>query len=388
MQSPAQRMWIHNPSASTITVTDGIVDIDGQIQIKDVITACMKQCASPCVPQITRITFQDIDFGDCNGCPKDVGFHMRLLRNPNFDTETYPEMTTNRGVFYQGIKQGVVTAGDLADWFVLYINTVQEQNDQHDFFAVDVIIDPGDPNSILITSYCDNLVGYNILFSTLEDNNLLTTEEVTITEVQAATPPILTKSILLREFPWGNGGDEGWIFGSAPNETFTYCENICKILLRGCYDPCDNFVQNQGSGYTHTGATPFTLMLFVNSDAPGFADFVNEIISTFTNCTGSDIDTSIGINNPGAQGLINGGGANIDLSSLDFSTTKDWKLYNGLTTVIAQGVTSKANLASVLGTVYPSGAFTYDPIGDKLIILGGLAAAATSSGDYIVLTEL
>lgn len=389
MQLDPQKIYIKNPDGNTLqtfTTGDfaGETIIDGQIHVLTASpTFCEVKCASPCTPQIYQITFSDVDFGDCNDCGKSIGFGVRLQRDTDFDNQTYLDYSQLYSFVYQGNAagslSGVVSAADLAQYFVDYINTLQQQNDQHDVFLATANIDPSDPNSILIELPCDGLVTYEFEgIYQLPNSNLETSEIPVFTEVQAAVNAYYSKEQLLQEAPLM----AGHIFGEYPKEFHTWCENACVILLKGCIDPCAKPYEYQNSGHLHTGATPYQLMLIVNSSAPGYANFIASLNNDFTACGdangGTGISDAPGIQGPGAVAAISGGSAVLDLTTIDFGDgTNSYTLSNGAVTVTAFNVTDGADLQAKLTAAYPSGTFAFSA--PNLTVSGTFAAQAAGN---------
>jgi len=286
------------------------IDFKDEVRIVDQIsilstsvTRCQKVCASPCEENIWTIEFGDVDFGDCNACGKSVGFTLLLNRNPDFDNQTYFEYNQRRQYVYQGNLNGVVFGVDLAIWFESYINDLFNQNDQHDQFLVSVT---RVNETLTLTFPCSGLIAYSLIgIYHLPNNNLATLELPVFTETQEAVEAVLSREKLLQQFPQ----EIGHVFGEAPRDQWMWCQTVCVITLKGCIDACSSFFDNQNSGHLHTGATPFDLLLYVDSSAPGFADFIVALNDLFPNAC--DLDTLPGFQS-GVQGPLTG----IDITSI------------------------------------------------------------------------
>lgn len=315
MQSNAQKLWIPNPNANTLVDVGAVQGLDfaGEIRIvdqisifRDSVRRCQKVCASPCEENIWEIEFGDVDFGDCNACGKSVGFTLVLNRNPDFDNQTYFEYNQRKQYVYQGNLSGTVTGATLAQWFFDYITDLQNQNDQHDQFLV---VPSVNTNVLTLTFPCNGLAAYSLIgIYQLPNNNLSaspTNEIPAFFEIQPAVEAVLSKEKLLQQFPQ----EIGHVFGEAPRDQWTWCQTVCVITLKGCIDACSSFFDNQNSGHLHTGATPFDLLLYVNSAAPGFADFIADLNGLFPDAC--DLDTLPGFQS-GVQGPLTG----IDISSI------------------------------------------------------------------------
>jgi hypothetical protein len=338
MQSNAQKLWIPNPNAGTLVDVEALQGIDFKDEVRIVdqisilstsVTRCQKVCASPCEENIWTIEFEDVDFGDCNACGKSVGFTLLLNRNPDFDNQTYFEYNQRKQYVYQGNLSGVVTGVDLATWFESYINDLINQNDQHDQFLLSVT---RSTDTLTLTFPCSGLIAYSLIgIYQLPNNNLATAEIPVFTETQEAVEAVLSREKLLQQFPQ----EIGHVFGEAPRDQWMWCQTVCVITLKGCIDACSSFFDNQNSGHLHTGATPFDLLLYVDSSAPGFADFIRALNDLFPDAC--DLDNLPGFQS-GVQGdvtgvditpildnidPINGSLINITVGSLSFSVTAD-----------------------------------------------------------------
>ena len=359
MQSNAQKLWIPNPNAGTLVDVEALQgpDFANEVRIVDQIsilstsvTRCQKVCASPCEENIWTIEFGDVDFGDCNSCGKSVGFTLLLNRNPDFDNQTYFEYNQRKQYVYQGNLSGTVTGIQLAQWFYTYITDLQNQNDQHDQFLVEASVS-GD--TLTLTFPCNGLVAYSLIgIYQLPNNNLTTAETPVFTETQEAVEAVLSREKLLQQYPQ----EIGHVFGEAPRDQWMWCQTICVITLKGCIDACSSFFDNQNSGHLHTSATPFDLLLYVDSSAPGFADFIKALNDLFPNAC--DLDALPGFQS-GVQGplsgiditsivdnidAVNGTLINVTIGSLSFSVT----------------ATSGADLATEIDTLFGVGtAATY-----------------------------
>lgn len=364
MQSNAQKLWIPNPNAGTLVDVEALQgpDFANEIRIVDQIsilstsvTRCQKVCASPCQENIWTIEFEDVDFGDCNACGKSVGFTLLLNRNPDFDNQTYFEYNMRKQYVFQGNLSGTTgsTGIALAQWFYTYITDLQNQNDQHDQFLVEASLGTGPAANVLTLTFpCNGLAAYSLIgIYQLPNNNLETSEIPVFTETQAAVEAVLSREKLLQQFPQ----EIGHVFGEAPRDQWTWCQTVCVITLKGCIDACSSFFDNQNSGHLHTGATPFDLLLYVNSAAPGFADFIDALNDLFPPC---DLDLLPGFQS-GVQGPLTG----IDIDSI----LADVDAVDGTLVNVTVGslsfsvtITSGADFASEVDTLFGVGtAATY-----------------------------
>ena len=388
MQSNAQKLWIKNPNAATIATQtiDGVdqVTIDGQVTIFDApVTACVKECATPCTEEQWTIVFEDVDFGTCNDCAKSVGFFVVLRRNSDFDTETYLQYNGRKLFSYQGTKAGSITATTLATYFFDEIQALQNQNDQHDLFYLEAELDQTNvaDDTLVITLPCTGLVSYTFeAIGQLENNNLLATELPTITKTVDGVEAELSKEKLLQAIPMG----AGHVFGEAPKDFFTWCESVCLIQLKGCYDPCQAFAENQNTGHLSTGAIPFDLLLYVNSDAPGFGDFITALNAAFANCS---LDGVVGVEGVGVS--VDDSVLAIPVDDLVFDATAGtpYVFSNGVYSLYVPDATSGADLATKLQALVPNdGTFVFAAGTPDTITVGGLIS--TQTGGYFKIQQV
>ena len=355
MQSNAQKLWIPNPSGASLEDLGATLgpDFAGEVRIVDQISIladsvrrCQKVCASPCQENIWEIEFSDVDFGTCNQCGKSIGFTLLLDRNPDFDNQTYFEYNQRKQYVYQGNLSGTVTGATLAQWFFTYITDLQNQNDQHDQFLVEASV----AGAVLTLKFpCNGLAAYNLLgIYQLPNNNLETTEIPVFTEIQEGVEAVLSREKLLQQFPQ----EVGHVFGEAPRDQFMWCQTICVVTLKGCIDACSDFFDNQNSGHLHTSATPFDLLLYVNSAAPGFADFITALNDLFP--TPCNLDLAGGIQ-AGVQAPYDAGDTVLDISSLEYDSV------NGTPFTVTSGpvkivvtATSGADLETQINALFPA----------------------------------
>jgi hypothetical protein len=385
MQSNAQKLWIPNPNANTLVDVGALQgpDFAGEIRIVDQISIlsdsvrrCQKVCASPCQENIWTIEFEDVDFGDCNACGKSVGFTLLLNRNPDFDNQTYFEYNMRKQYVFQGNLSGTTgsTGAALAQWFYTYITDLQNQNDQHDQFLVEASLGTGPTANVLTLTFpCNGLAAYSLIgIYQLPNNNLETSEIPVFTETQAAVEAVLSREKLLQQFPQ----EIGHVFGEAPRDQWTWCQTVCVITLKGCIDACSSFFDNQNSGHLHTGATPFDLLLYVNSAAPGFADFIADLNGLFPNAC--DLDTLPGFQS-GVQGPVSGVDVSLILANID---TVNGTLVNITVGSLSFSVTLTSQVgtdfANEINAIFGAGTAVYSSPNVQLLILALLQIQLTT----------
>lgn len=364
MQSNPQKLWIANPSAASLEIGaapdfTGEIRIDNQMSILAAsVTLCDIECAAPCVEDVWTVTFEDVDFGTCNDCGKSVGIKVILERHSDFDNQTYLDYIMQKLYLYDGDKTGVVTGATIASNILAQINALANQSDQHDQFFVSAAIGTN-PEDLVLTYPCSGLVSYLLEGIFLPDNhNLPTTEQPTVVHTTEGQDAVLSREQLLRDFPY----EGGHVFGEAPRESFTWCQTICVIRLRGCIDACSNFFDNQNSGHLHTGATPFDLYLYVNSAAPGFGAFIAALNTNIASCqafnSGAGLPADGGYQS-GVRVTGTGAGTAVNMSEFTFSASgTPFTIVSGGLVINTTG-TSGANLAANINAIMGAAVAVY-----------------------------
>lgn len=374
MQNGQRFMYVPNPDASLVEVGTGdnagkVIFNNGEMTIVQAsVTTCEKQCAQACTPQVWHIVFKNVDFENCNPCAKQVGFNIKLQRNALFDNETYLQWTQGLMKVYGGQKNGVVTAATFADYFKQIFDDANLYNGAPNNFFITATIattNVADDTLVLEVPCPFKLDGiYNI-----EDNNLLVAETQDFTLITAGQDSIYSRDELLMMAPLHSE----YIPGSRPQEYFLWCQTICKVVLRGCIDACDEEADGNLVQLGHA-AQRFELGIWVNSDHPGFEAFITALNTAFTNCT---LDLVTGSKFPRYSDATGGGSAVIDLSEVDFTNPKNFLVSNGAVNLEAIGATSIANLAALLTTIYPAGTFTANPT--DITVTGSFLTTATGA---------
>mgnify|MGYP003121524580 CR=1 FL=1 len=388
-----QKIFLKDPSAASITsgleaneyIIDGVLPYNSTT-----VTATEILCAQPCDAQTYTVTFSAVDFGDCNDCGKSVALVITLRRHSNFDIQDYLHLTSRIVVSYEPdqLPTGTVTAADIADWFADEINS-QPYDDEHDFFGISASAAAG---VLTLTVNCPNKVD---IFNDESTKSLLSTELPVIAETDAGADAVLTKDQLQKEFPL----IIGYVPGQGPDVTFTGCQDICVIKIQGCISACadPSLLTTQNAVHLHDVATKFQIELFVNSSAPGYADFIaalnaalpagKAVTLTYANAVGSVSvagaagDTNIDL---AAAGLIDGGtGLFVETGALKGT------LSNGLITVafsLAAGATEttlfNAIEAALAGAVTQGASTT-----DGVLVVPAAGPFHVTTGSYTLIIE-
>lgn len=271
-----------------ITTDSGTVRIDGQIAITPAeVTACVRQCAQECTPQVITVTFAQVDLGDCNSCFKQIGFELRQTRNPLFDLPTFNSQPNTLTMVYDPANtdapafpsSGIVTGAQIAAYFRDIINN-NGYGDTHDKFFITATA----AGAVLtLTVPCP----YKFEVYQLSGNGLLSTEVPTFTNTPGLTANRLTRDELIRRFPIMID----YVGGQDVNERFfANCESPCVIEIRECINvACLSSPTGQSlghnAGYTSlSGSNRPTLHIFVNAAAAGYAAFIAALRAAIPTC--------------------------------------------------------------------------------------------------------
>ncbi len=280
-------LFLHNPSAVSVRVTDGKVYIIGDRQsgtsqgiIPSSVLAgtdsCTSVCHRPCVNATWTVTFRDIDFGDCNSCTKNLGIRFELVRPYIEQPSDTVDNIMNVPLIYSP-NPGVNTGTAIATAFATMIANSQNQGYSHDFYGV-IVTQTGD--TLRLEFPCpDDLRVYPYNYF-----GLSTAEMPVITNVVPLQLPILTNEMLQTIFP-------KYAFSNLPGERdgrayFSDCESVCMISLTGCRSFCDDlYAGHTGLGFS--GNEVFDLQLFVNASATGYNAFIAALNAAIPNCNGN-----------------------------------------------------------------------------------------------------
>lgn len=388
MQSDAHNVFIEFPDAAQVVVGSG--ETAGEIKIGEFVhllessvNKCEVSCASPCVPEVWTIQFNDVDFGACNSCGKSVGFGLNLERNNMFSNQDFKDHFRQKPYSYGGTKIGLVSAEDFATYFYNWITKTALESDKHDQFGIEVVIDPLNLDTLIVTLPCDGLVTY--MFDAiyhLNNNNLSLGEMPVFTKVTQGVDALFSYERLLQRFPVGRSG----VWGEAPRPFVAWCGNVCVIRIKGCIPACSDFFDNQNSGHLHKSDTPYEFYLWVNSSAPGYPAFIAAINAAFTACTLSDAP---GIQGECYQEEIVGASVVLDIDDLVFNAAPGniFTIDNGAAKITVTGVTDGADLAAKLTAAYPSGTFTF-AVGPPATLTVGGPYVANAGSSYITLCRV
>jgi len=340
-------VFLHDPSASSIQdgLEAGEFSIGGVLPfIGAQVTSCDIACATPCLPQEWSITFAPVDFGTCNDCGLSVAFNIRLRRQSNFDIEDYLHLTSDLGFTYEPdqVPSGPTTATAIRDYFVLFMNN-GAYDDEHDFFGITATASGAD--TMILTVPCPIQVD---VFQSQDSEPLVVAETVT---GQTAS---LTKAQLMKEYPLMIG----YVPGQNVDDTFTQCEDICVIHISGCIPGCvadaQNLLTTVNAVHLHDVGTKFAYKLFVNSSAPGYADFIDELNTAVGVCS---LDAIVGSQVPFVTDVA---AASLDLTTIgadagteDFGTYTSAKgsITNGTLTVYFDVTGAPVNVSDIVGAI-------------------------------------
>ena len=348
-------VFLHNPKAADVVtgLESNEFSIAGILPyVGTHLSACSISCATPCTEQTWKITFATVDFGDCNACGKSVSFNLRLRRQTNFDIEDYLHLTSSIEMAYEPdpAPSGSTTATVIRDYFLNEINN-GAYDDEHDWFGITAVSSSTD--AIILTVPCPVKVD---VFQGKDS------EAITIAETAAGTSATLSKAQLMKEYPLVIG----YVPGQSTDDTFTQCEDICVIEMKGCIPGCvadaANLLTTSNAVHLHDVGTKFHYKLFVNSSGQHYLDFITALNATASACS---LTATLGQAYQGVQMVGTAGNDDLGMDPWCATGTDDFNagpsagktvegfIYNGETKISfyyshASTAWSVANLATYL----------------------------------------
>lgn len=391
MDLGATKLWIANPTAEMIQ--PGLEAAKGEIAISDRlnffsdhVTEVEINCAKQCEEQVYTITFADVDFGDCNECGKTVGFTMIVRRKPDFDIDDYLHVTTRLSVSYEpnAVPSGVVTAATFATWFADFFDN-GAYDDEHDFFGVTAVASGAD---LILTVPCPTKLD----IYPEEGGELIPAQIVETTPGEEA---YLTKAQMQKLFPLGIG----YVMGQGPDETFTGCQDVCIIDIRGCIPTCvehdKDLLHTENAVHLHEVGTKFWYQIIVDSSAEEYSDFVtalNAVLPPTIQIPFDVANTSLSL----AEAVVGGSNTVLDLATLatvtadTFDSPISGSISNGAITLEFENIATIADLVTALNTAYPTTPVSFGDAttGDNLFeVIDATPFATTATGPITLLVE-
>ena len=277
--------------------SDGTVDlrIDGGVTVSpDNIKACRLTCQNDCSPQVWRIVFADVDFGDCASCYKELALRLMQDRNSRYDYLSYTPSMSDITVPYSppGGAQGVVTAAALALYFSQSLTAGATQHTNGlDYFGITTQFATTNVanDTLILTARCP------IRFTPLLSERSLAlpvAEKPQFTMIATGIDANNTRELLLQQF----GVLTDHVIGQDPSLAnkafFSTCESICVLDLDGCIDACSPFAQ-ENLVFNGTAGAPLALRIYINATpSSDYTAFKDALESAFTPCSDNDISTS------------------------------------------------------------------------------------------------
>lgn len=343
MQLHPQYYFLHNPSAASVVASvafageydivtnTGSITVQGQANI----TSCSLQCAQPCIPQQFTVTFPDADFGDCQACPIKVGFRIVRERSTDFDVSDYLHVTNDLDYVYPvPAAGGAVTGATIAAYFAAKINNSRTQADIHDNWGIVATVAS---NVLTLVVPCH----YNVSLFPLENTGGYT---VTIANTVAGQSAKWTIPQMRRMFQ----KNVNQIPGQDPDISwFENCESVCVLYLKGCYDHCaDINLDRSNPVHLHAAGTKVEYVIFLNSNAPGYAAFIAALASAISTACGS-LTPIVGSNTPFASDTAANwaAGDGKDITTAGFTFPGTFQLSNGTVSLVVTA-TSYGDLAT------------------------------------------
>lgn len=280
-------VFLHDPSADSIQagLASGEFSIGGVLPfIGAQVTTCDIACATPCLTQEWSIQFAPVDFGTCNDCGLSVAFNIRLRRQSNFDIEDYLHLTSDLGFTYEPdqVPSGPTSATVIRNYFVEFMNN-GAYDDEHDFFGITATASGAD--TLILSVPCPIQVD---VFQSQDSEPLVVTETI------AGQTASLTKAQLMKEYPLMIG----YVPGQNVDDTFTQCEDICVIHIKGCIPSCVdddlNLLTTVNAVHLHDVGTKFSYKLFVNSSGAQYPAFIAELNAAVAACNSVPLTAVVG----------------------------------------------------------------------------------------------
>jgi hypothetical protein len=288
--------FLHNPSASNVVANaDGTVTLrlEGeQTVVATAIDTCNVICQQDCSPQVWRIQFKDVDFGDCSTCYKGLGITIKQERNSRFDHPTFSETMTEFLVEYApaGGAQGTVTAAALAAYLQQSILAARPQHSNGlDYLGITPTLATTtvSNDTLVLTGRCPNR--FDVFISEITQQ-LPAAERPIVSLVSIGMDARMTREIFVKEY----GPMYDFLTGQDIQQAATFfsnCEQICALTLEGCIPACG---PNSPEGIIAFGsvAVPIAITVYYNAAASGTAAFLTALESAFTICSDNTITDS------------------------------------------------------------------------------------------------
>lgn len=291
-------LFLHNPSAASVVTVPApdpnssfpaTVHIggDGVEWINTIelpagtadVTVCESQCSSPCVRQITTITFPQVAFGTgCDGCYKTYNLGIRREYNAIYTGEEESDIS-NRLEFQFNLT-GTVSGADMAQEFINQLQQNEQNSAGHGLWGMEFSRTGA---VVTLVFKCEH--NYTV-YPQIE--GFPTNEQPTIVTTVAGQRETLTPRTMPLIFPMD-------AFGTVPqiqtpgSSYFSQCETICKITISGCrkFD-CGVYAEVNNNGTLSPDTTiPFSVEIYVNAAASGYAAFIAALRNLYTDCNTS-----------------------------------------------------------------------------------------------------
>ena len=279
-------LFLHNPDAAAIRVESGNVYIRGDkgsgtsqpiFPTSVQVGGCYSVCAKPCTDVVITVTFQNVDFGDCNSCTKRLALQIRRQRPRVAEADDMTQWITGQPLIYEPSANGVATGTAIATEIERLYN-IDARGLSHDNFGGTVTRSGA---TLTFTYPCP----MDMRIDPFDYSGLLAAEQPIITTTVPMELAILTNDMIQRMYP-------RHAFSNHPYQRenrayFPDCENACMITLKGCINNgCD--VEWWGNlGNTSAAIEPFEVVLIVNASAPGNAAFIAALSAAIPECNGN-----------------------------------------------------------------------------------------------------
>jgi len=360
MQYAPSYYFLHNASAANIATNPnfaGEFEIRTQrgnitVQGESNITACDLDCAAPCIPQQLSVEFAEADYGDCKACPIAVGFTITRERQPDYDVSDYTYITNSLSLIYpQPAAGGTVAGAVIAQYFADLINNSRAQADLHDYWGITATV-AGAVLTLLIPCH------QSVALFQLPDTGGYTPTFATVAAGQAAkwTIPQMRRLFQknVNEIP-GQDPDLSW---------FENCESVCVLTIEGCYQQCANInLERSNAVHLHAAGTKVKYVIFLNSNAPGYAAFIAALaaaLTTAASCSGLTPEQGSNVPFASATAAAWAAGDGLDISARGFTYPGMFQLTNGTVTLTVTAANGTALAAAIQGDTSTSITATFN----------------------------
>ena len=173
----------------------------------------------------------------------------------------------------------------------------------------------------------------------------------------------------------------GYVPGQNVDDTFTQCEDICVIHIKGCIPSCVdddlNLLTTVNAVHLHDVGTKFSYKLFVNSSGAQYPAFIAELNSAVAACNAIPLTAAVGSQVPFATAAAP---AVVDLVDAGATAAGDFVGSTKVTGSFSNGVTT---IYFTTTAAVPPAAVNVSDILLDLLAAGGVGTFAASGTSAI-----